>query len=66
MYYKIQSLMRKNKITYLSMANCLNLTRDTLSKKIYGKAKFTVDELLAIKENFFPDVSLDELVLRVD
>ena len=64
MYYKIKALMRKNKITFTDVANCLNLTRDTVSKKIYGDAKFTVDEILTLKESFFPEVPLDVLLLR--
>lgn len=61
MYVNLRVLMIKKHISLNEMSKTLKITRNTLSKKINGKAKFTLDEFLKIKAEFFPNVSIEVL-----
>lgn len=61
MYSQLRLLMFKKRVTMANLGDALNLSRNTISRKISGKTKFTIDELLKIRDMFFPDVTLDEL-----
>ena len=61
MYYELLNQMFKNRVSIMDLSKELKLTRNTVSNKIRGKAKFLVDEMITIKNKFFPDVLLDIL-----
>lgn len=46
------------------MAKKIGVSPRTLSNKITGRSDFTLSEMLAIKQNFFPDLSLEYLFQR--
>lgn len=54
----------KAHINYVDIAKKLDITRETLRYKLTGKRSFTVEEVFAIKEHFFPDRSIEELFAR--
>lgn len=64
MYQNIRLLMLKNNISFEDIAEALNISRDTASKKINGKAHLSVDELLTIQKNFFTNYDLNFLVQK--
>lgn len=64
MYQNIRLLMLKNNISFEDIANALNISRDTASKKINGKANLSVDELLTIQKKFFANYDLNFLVQK--
>lgn len=64
MYSKLRLLMFKRHITMKDLSRALNVNRNTISKKVNGKAKFTFDEILQIRNLFFSDVMLDELGMK--
>ncbi len=61
MYVNLRVLMIKNHISLNEMSKALKITRNTLSKKINGKAKFSLDEFLKIQAEFFSNVSIEVL-----
>lgn len=65
MYSEIRLLMLKNKISMQDIGKELNLHRNTISQKINGKAEFTLDEMLKIRDKFFANATLDELSVKV-
>lgn len=64
MYSNLRVLMLKKHITIESLSKALKINRNTLSKKINGNAKFTLDEITQIRDMFFPDVTLDTLCVK--
>lgn len=46
------------------ISKALKVHRNTISKKVNGKAKFTLEEFLQIRNLFFPDVTLDALGVK--
>lgn len=61
MYPNLKAEMARKKITQLAIAECLNVTPTTISLKLNGKAKLLLPECMKIKNNFFPDCSLEYL-----
>ena len=61
MYTKLRILMIKNQITIKDLSCVLNLSRNTISNKIRGKSRFSVEEFKTIQTRFFPNVSLEIL-----
>lgn len=61
MYIKLKMKLVEKNISLEAAANVIGVHRNTFSAKIQGKTKFTIDELLKIRDTFFPDVTLDEL-----
>ena len=61
MYTKLRFLMLKNNISLKDIAILLNLSRNTVSRKVNGKAIFKLDEIIKIRNKFFPEVSLETL-----
>ena len=64
MYSNLRHQLRINKIKQTSVAKLLKKTTVTISKKINGHVPFTTDEMLAIKDQWFPYISLDYLMIR--
>ena len=61
MYPNLEAEMARNKITQLTIADCLGITPTTLSMKLNGKAKLLLHECMKIKTVFFPSCSIDYL-----
>lgn len=62
MYSFLKLLMLENKISIKQMANTLSINVSTLSNKLNGKGVFGVDELTKIRDTYFPNRSLDDLI----
>ncbi len=62
MYSFLKLLMLENKISIKQMANTLSINVSTLSNKLNGKGVFGVDELAKIRDTYFPNHSLDDLI----
>lgn len=65
MYSELIILMSKNKVSIIDISKELNLRRETISNKIKGKSKFTIEEITKIRDKFFPEISLDKLCTKV-
>lgn len=61
MYTELKAKMAVNGVTVEQIAEAIGKHRNTAAAKIDGKAKFYIDELVIIRDRFFPSVSLDEL-----
>lgn len=66
MYTKLRALMFENNISSEDIAKILNLHRNTVSNKIRGKAVFTTDQIIAIRDTFFPNISLDVILRKAN
>lgn len=64
MYFKLIGEMFKSKITIRKLADFLGIDRNTMGKKLKGKAFLTVEEAQKIRDNFFPDIALDVLLQK--
>jgi transcriptional regulator with XRE-family HTH domain len=64
MYYNIRFEMLRKNISIEDIAQTLGVSRDTASRKLKGKAKLYVDELVAIRNSYFSDKSLDALIAK--
>lgn len=61
-YINIKAEMARNRITLNTIASFLSLCPSSVSKKINGHTAFKAEEIKAIQQEFFPNVSLDELL----
>ena len=50
--------MAGENVTVEQMADFLHLHRNTVSNKIEGVSKFTIDEAFKVQEHFFPKVGI--------
>ncbi|GHV02584.1 hypothetical protein FACS1894211_14260 [Clostridia bacterium] len=64
MYCNIKLEMYKRGMTVEGMAQTLNVHRNTLARKLSGKSKMTLDDLVAIKAKCFAEIPLDVLAVR--
>jgi hypothetical protein len=62
MYYGLRLKMFENDVSIDAIAKLLCTHRNTISNKIHGDGDFKCRELHLIRDTFFPDVSLDELM----
>jgi DNA-binding CsgD family transcriptional regulator len=53
--------MAKRRITNEAIANLLGIHRNSVYNKIRGMGTFSVDEAITIRNNFFPDMKIEEL-----
>lgn len=61
MYNNLKAeLVRKN-MSQEELARIIDIDNKTLSFKMLGKSKFNVDEMWLIKNQVFPDLTLDYL-----
>lgn len=61
MYFELRLLMMKENLSLLDLSKTLKISRDTLSKKISGQAKFYIDEICLIRDTYFPNKTIDEI-----
>lgn len=50
--------MAKRRISVNSLAETLEVHRNSVTNKLYGKSKFTVGEAIAIADSYFPDCDI--------
>ena len=55
--------MIENKITIKRVAESLQVSASTISKKLNGQGEFSVDELLKIRDIYFPHLTLEKLAI---
>ncbi len=62
MYGYLRLLMIENDISIKQMAKKLGISSANLSKKLSGKTIMALNELIEIRNAFFPEYTLDILV----
>ena len=60
-YPNLRAEMSRIGIKQGDIAKLLGVGEITVSKKMNGKSKFTIDEAFLIKKTFFPDFTIDYL-----
>lgn len=60
-YKNLKSEMVRSGITQSMAADFLGMTANNLSMKIRGKVPFTVDEMKALRDEYFSTLQLDYL-----
>lgn len=60
-YPNLEAEMARLGIKRKNFADLLNVRAATVYDKLNGKYPFTLDEVVAIKQKFFPDLSIDYL-----
>ena len=55
--------LAKKEMTQKDLANCLNITESTLNRKIYGKSKFSLNEVKTILKIF--DLPMNEETISI-
>lgn len=63
-YQNLKAEMRRIGVTQGDVADFLSMSTNNVSLKINGKVPFTVDEALKIRDRFFPDATLDYLMVQ--
>lgn len=61
MFPNLEAELARTKTTRAELAKMLGITPTTLSLKLNGKGTLSLRECVEIKNNFFPDKSLDYL-----
>lgn len=61
MKYNLKAEMVRANITSGDIAKLLDLHVSSVSNKISGKSKFTIDEAFTIRNSFFPDCDYETL-----
>lgn len=64
MYSELKARMAVEGVSIDDIAKLLNLHRNTVRAKIAGKSKFYIDELKKIRDEFFPEMTLDQLAKK--
>ena len=60
-YRNLEAEMKRSNIKRKDIAEKLNVRYATVTDKVNGKSKFSFDEALFIKNNYFPSLSLEYL-----
>lgn len=60
-YPNLRSEMTKRRVTTRALSEALGVWRETVSKKLCGKRPLALREAQTIREQFFPDCTLDYL-----
>lgn len=61
LYYNLKQELKAGQITQGQVSELLGLREATISDKINGKSRFTVDEAIRVKKTFFPKYDLEYL-----
>lgn len=62
MYFNLKMALIEKGVSIETAAKLLKIHRNTLSAKINGKAKFYIEEVCQLRDNYFPEKSLDMLI----
>ena len=60
-YDNLRAEMARKNIVICDMSKQIGMNRDTLSRKLAGKAPLYLDEVFRIQKMFFPDVDIMNL-----
>lgn len=60
-YPRLEAEMILRHITRLDLKDCIKLKYNTLCKKVNGELRFSLEEAIRLQEEFFPDVTVNEL-----
>ena len=60
-YPRLEAEMILRHITRLDLKDCIELKYNTLCKKVNGELRFSLEEAIRLQEEFFPDISVNEL-----
>lgn len=61
MYPNLRAEMARKNIKSVVVAETLGISYDTMSNKMNGKSDFTRTEIFKIRDEFFPDLTLEYL-----
>lgn len=61
MFKNLLAEMARKDINNLDLSKLLKLTPNTISKKMTGKGEFTRKEIFTIRNNFFPELTIEYL-----
>ena len=61
MFKNLLAEMARRDINNLYLSRLLNLTPNTISRKMTGKNEFTRKEMFTIRDNFFPELTIEYL-----
>ena len=61
MFLNLKAEMIRKSMTSGDLAKLIDVTQATMSQKINGKAKFSLDEAIAIKNALGVDMEIEEL-----
>lgn len=61
MYSNLELEMKRKKITKKQIADCISVTYDTVLKKFCGKTDWWREECEKIRDEFFPNMTIDDL-----
>lgn len=65
-YSNLRAEMARHNLGITDIANKLGLTRETVSKKLSGKSKITLDEAMEIKKILFFDKNVEYLFKELE
>ncbi|MDE5792982.1 MAG: hypothetical protein K2H66_05600 [Oscillospiraceae bacterium] len=60
-YPELEAQLAKKGCYKMKLAKILNITPRTLSNKLKGVSRFTAEEAIQIQEQWFNDISVNEL-----
>lgn len=60
-YRNLEAELKRKNITRKDLAEAFNLRYATITDKLSGKTRLTLNEAIAIKQKFFPDLSIEYL-----
>ena len=66
MYGNLVVAMKLRKITNENIATTLGIHRNSVSNKINGDSKFSIEEAFKIHSTFFSDMNIEELFKKND
>lgn len=64
MYPNLRAEMARHNVSMTDISRVARKTDRSIRDKISGKGDFTLTEIVAIRDTFFPDRSLDYLFVR--
>lgn len=64
MYPNLRAEMARHNVSMSDISRAARKTDRSIRDKISGKGDFTLTEIIAIRDTFFPDRSLDYLFIR--
>lgn len=61
MYANLKKELFAKNVTQVQLAKALGIGTNTLAKKMHGKTEFKASEMMTIKRDFFPEMTLEYL-----
>lgn len=64
MFIKLEMELKRKNITKKQLAEFLGVSYDTIIKKIKGESDFWREECQKIVDEFFPEMTIDDLFIK--